>query len=251
MSSIDTFCHPREGEDPQVDSRFSSVVPEPQTLRGFFDGIAARYDFLNQLLSFSLDDYWRRKSRDILLSGGESAVLDLGVGTGKFLQLFLKSQRWERAVGLDFSHRMLGVSRRGLAPQAEFVNGDFQALPFESESFDVVISAFTLRSVCNMKSFLGEVSRVLSVRGKAGFLCLTRPTNSFFRLLYYPYLKFYLPWIGGLVSGNSEAYRFLADSIMNFQEPDETARMMADMGFRKVSVHRFTFGIATLVAGEK
>lgn len=244
---------------------FSPVAPETQTLRGFFDGIASRYDFLNRFLSFKLDDSWRKKSRDLILSGGEESVLDLGVGTGKFLELFLKTKKWKRAAGLDFSEGMLKTCRSEIAPslrgsapdnaeaisEVQLINGDFQALPFASSSFDVVISAFTLRSVRDMQGFLGEVSRVLTTRGKAGFLCLTRPENPFFAALYYPYLKFYLPWIGGLISGNPQAYRFLADSILNFQESAQTAEMMRETGFKKVEVYRFTFGIATLIVGKK
>jgi len=220
-------------------------------LRGFFDGIAARYDFLNRFLSFHLDDYWRKKARELLLTGKEESILDLGTGTGKFLGLFLKSKTWKRAVGLDFSEGMLRASRRELSPKAGFIKGDFQALPFAPDSFNTVISAFTLRSVSNMRQFLGGIRRVLTQGGKTGLLCLTRPENPFFAALYYPYLKFYLPWIGGMISGNREAYRFLADSILNFQEPDDTAAMMREMGFLEVRVYRFTFGIATLIVGEK
>lgn len=230
---------------------FSPVAPEAKTLRGFFDGIAARYDFLNQFLSFHLDDYWRKKSRKILLSGEEESVLDLGTGTGKFLELFLKTKTWKRAVGLDFSEGMLGAARRGLPSGTGFIKGDFQALPFAPASFNTVISAFTLRSVGDMHQFLSEIRRVLTAGGKTGLLCLTRPKNSFFTVLYYPYLKFYLPWVGGMISGNREAYRFLADSILNFQEPDDTAEMMRCAGFQQVRVHRFTFGVATLIVGEK
>lgn len=231
---------------------FSPVAPESKTLRGFFDGIAGRYDFLNQFLSFHLDDYWRKKSRDLLLSGGEESVLDLGTGTGKFLELFLKTKSWKRAVGLDFSQGMLrGAAHGKLSSGTGFINGDFQDLPFAASSFDIAISAFTLRSVGSMRQFLGEIRRVLTPGGKTGLLCLTRPENPLFLALYYPYLRFYLPWIGGIISGNREAYRFLADSILNFQEPEDTAEMMRGMGFGEVRVHRFTFGIATLITGKK
>lgn len=249
MSSIDLNTRTSSAAS---EKKFSSVAPETQTLRGFFDGIAGRYDFLNQFLSFHLDDYWRRKSRKLLLSGKEESVLDLGTGTGKFLELFLKTKSWKRAVGLDFSEGMLCAARRELpSGTTGFIKGDFQALPFAGDSFNTVISAFTLRSVGDMQKFLGEIRRVLTAGGKTGLLCLTRPKNPFFSVLYYPYLKFYLPWVGGLISGNRDAYRFLADSILNFQEPDDTAEMMRRNGFREVSVHRFTFGTATLIVGEK
>ena len=231
-------------------STTEAPLAESPTLQRFFDAIAFRYDFLNHLLSFKLDDSWRKRSLDLVLEERQSSVLDLGTGTGKFLELFLKTKSWKRAVGLDFAARMLEKAREAV-PAAELVNGDFQALPFARESFDLVITAFTLRSIQNVRGFLEEVSRVLKKKGKAGFLCLTRPHNFFFKLLYTPYLKVYLPFMGGLVSGNRDAYRFLADSILNFQEPEKTASLMRDMGFCEVEIHRFTGGAATLICGRK
>lgn len=226
---------------------------ESSTLRRFFDAIALRYDFLNHLLSFRLDDGWRKKSRDLILKDMHGrSLLDLGIGTGKFLQLFAEAQKWDQLTGLDFSSQMLHKAGDELHSfGTKLVNADFQYLPFQENSFDIIISAFTLRSVRDMPKFLKEVYEILAEGGKAGFLCLTRPDSFFFKLLYYPYLKIYLPLVGGLISGNTQAYRFLADSILSFQEPEKTAEMMERIGFRSVEVHRFTFGAATLIMGKK
>lgn len=224
---------------------------ESKTIRHFFDSIAARYDFLNRFLSFKLDDYWRARSRDLILEGNEQSVLDLGTGTGKFLEIFLKKKNWNRAVAFDFSSRMLEAAKAHLPAGVEYVNGDFSALPFQPRSFDLIISAFTLRSVRQVPEFMKTNYEILTEGGKAAFLCLTRPRNFLFNLLYYPYLKIYLPLIGGLFSGNRNAYRFLADSILDFQAPETTAQMMKQAGFRTVEIHRFTFGAATLIIGKK
>ncbi len=227
------------------------VAPEAPVLRGFFDAIAFRYDFLNTFLSFKLDDFWRRKSRDLILTGGESSILDLGVGTGKFLELFLRGRKWRRACGLDFSSKMLAGCRQVVSQPVQLVNGDFQALPFLPGSFDCVISAFALRSVRQMDGFLKGVFDLLTARGKVGFLCLTRPQNFFWKIIYYPYLKFYLPVMGGILTGNKKAYHFLSDSILSFQDPENTSAMMLKIGFREVKIHRFTGGAATLIVGTK
>ena len=225
--------------------------PPKQDIRQIFDSIASRYDFLNTFLSFRLDDRWRKKSRDLVLEGRENTVLDLGIGTGKFLELFLSEKKWSRAVGLDFSQAMLEEAKRTLPDQVECVLGDFHNLPFEKESFDLVISAFTLRSVKDMPKFTQEVFGILTENGKAAFLCLTRPRSLFLKALYYPYLKFYLPLVGWFFSGHAKAYRFLSESIQTFQSPELTAQMMREAGFRKVEIHRFTFGAATLIVGKK
>ena len=102
-----------------------------------------------------------------------------------------------------------------------------------------------------MPKFLKGVHHLLTRGGKAAFICLTRPVNVFWKILYYPYLKFYLPVVGGLVSGNRDAYKFLSESILSFQDPEQTAAMMREIGFSDVAVHRFTFGAASLVIGKK
>lgn len=232
-------------------ARENSASPESSTIRTFFDSIAFRYDFLNQILSFRMDDGWRKKSKDLILDRDYRSLLDLGMGTGKFAEIFLEAKKWDKCVGLDFSSSMLEAARRQLPEQVGYINGDFLNLPFEAESFDLVISAFTLRSVKNMQSFLSGIYKILSCDGRAAFLCLTRPTHPLFKIIYYPYLKIYLPLVGGLFSGNRKAYQFLADSILNFQEPERTAIAMKEAGFKDVQIHRFTFGSATLIMGNK
>ena len=204
----------------------SAAKPGSPVIRGYFDAIAFRYDFLNNFLSFNLDELWRVKARKIVLEPHQEAILDLGIGTGKFLAEFAKVRTWKRMAGLDFSTGMLQEARKQLAPETELVSGDFHRLPFDKDAFDLIVSAFTLRSVQDMPLFLSEVRRVLKSKGTAGLLCLTRPRNIFWKILYYPYLKIYLPLIGGLFSGNIEAYQFLSASIMSFQSPEQTALMM-------------------------
>ncbi len=225
--------------------------PDKKSIQEFFDGIAPRYDFLNNFLSFNLDENWRKKAKKIILQGNERSILDLGVGTGKFLQTFLKEKSWDSAVGLDFSNQMLLRAQEELPKDVRLLSGDFHDLPFAGNSFDLIVSGFTLRSVKDMPQFLSEVYRILNTGGKVAFLCLTRPRNKLFKLLYYPYLKFYLPCCGNMVSGHAQAYKFLSDSIQSFQEPIETMKMMTDEGFGETNSYEFTFGAATLIVGKK
>ena len=234
----------------RASSAKQSQVPA-STIRKYFDSIAVRYDFLNNFLSFKLDEIWRKRAMKRVIEPRQEAILDLGVGTGKFLDLFAHAKPWKRMVGLDFSTGMLQTARPQLSPKTQWVSADFQFLPFAEQTFDLVISAFTLRSVKNMPLFLKEIHQVLKPQGKTGLICLTRPRNFFWKILYYPYLKFYLPLIGGLFSGNKEAYRFLSSSIMSFQDPEKTAAMMKEAGFQEVSLHYFSFGMATLLIGKK
>lgn len=231
-------------------SSTSLASPDKTAIRTFFDQIAFRYDFLNSLLSFRLDNYWRAKSKKLVLEGLEQSVLDLGVGTGRFLGTFIAGKTFRRAVGLDFSSKMLEKSREELPGNVRFVSGDFHSLPFPDGIFDLVISSFTLRSVKNLSVFFDEIYRVLTPHGKTALLCLTRP-NGLFRFIYYPYLRYYLPLVGKLFSGQEDAYQFLSQSIQTFQDPGSTVSLLRQRGFQSIRVYRLTFGAATLIVAKK
>jgi demethylmenaquinone methyltransferase/2-methoxy-6-polyprenyl-1,4-benzoquinol methylase len=253
---------PRRGEESQnkilrgsssetAGSAQDDGLPDKTKIRQFFDAIAFRYDFLNQFLSFRLDESWRRRARDLVMDGRQKSLLDLGIGTGKFLREFLEGNSWQRLAGVDFSSAMLQAARKELPRQIELIEADFHELPFQDESFDLIISGFTLRSVKDMPHFLKEIHRLLTRGGKTALLCLTRPKNLFWRILYYPYLKFYLPLVGGFVSGCRDAYQFLSQSILSFQETEQTVEAMCSSGFHSIHIHSFTFGVATLIIASK
>jgi demethylmenaquinone methyltransferase/2-methoxy-6-polyprenyl-1,4-benzoquinol methylase len=229
----------------------------PERIKSFFDRIAPRYDFLNSWLSFGLDGNWRRCSCELVLERGQERILDLGAGTGKWIRCFLNRRKWDIAAGLDFSAPMLRFARESGSAGVRWICADFTRLPFAPASFDLVISAFTLRSVPDLKSFFDGVHGVLRQNGKAAFLCLTRPAarsgggTGFLELFHFLYLRFYLTLMGRVVSGCGDAYRFLSDTVLHFQGPEETAALMRERGFREVSVYRFSRGIAALIVGRK
>jgi len=231
----------------------SYAAPNKEFIRRAFDTISQRYDLLNEILSFGNADRWRKKACGLLLkrAGNEAgAVLDLGVGTADSLKWFLKKKKWRFAAGLDFSGKMLCRAARKISG-AFFVNGDFHELPFAYGSFDVIFSAFTLRSVQNMPKFLAEIKRVLKPGGKVGFLDLTRPRSILHKIFFFPYLRFFLPLVGRLISGSDTAYQFLSQSVQNFQSPERTLEVMRQAGFRELSTKSFSFGAATLIIATK
>lgn len=227
--------------------------PDKETIRNFFNGIASCYDRINSLLSLNLDEYWRTKAVRLILEGegDEKNLLDLGVGTGKFLERFLQKKPWGLAVGVDFANEMLQRARGRLADECRLIQADIHDLPFEDESFDLIVSSFTLRSVKDRSHFFSEVRRVLRQGGKAAFLCLTRPNSLMGRALYAPYLKFYLPFMGGLISRDPQAYQFLSQSIQSFPSPAEIGHQLELLEFHRVGVSPFTFGLSTLIRAEK
>jgi len=229
--------------------------PDRKTIKSLFDAIPSRYDFLNSFFSLGLDGYWRKKLVSIALEksaqrGG--SVLDLGVGTGKSLAQFLKTQSFEYSVGCDFSENMLLKSKERLGNNIDLLACDFHDLPFRSETFDLVTGSFILRSVQTMDHFLSEVKRVLKPGGKAVFLELTRPKNRLiWNLAYRPYLNFYIPAVGKLFSKHDHAYQFLSQSIQSFVESAELKKNLESVGFSDASYETFSFGSATVIQGRR
>jgi demethylmenaquinone methyltransferase/2-methoxy-6-polyprenyl-1,4-benzoquinol methylase len=229
-------------------------TPQPQGIRQIFTEITPYYDFLNGLLSLRLDRAWRRWAVGMTLEGNERSLLDVGTGTGKFLEAFLARGRFERVCGIDLCESMLARARKSVRrPDVAWVNSDVsRGIPCESGSFDLVTAAFTLRSLRDhLPFFFSEVFRVLKPGGKAVFLELTRPSHGLLKLLYYPYLAVYLPLVGALVSRSFKAYSFLANSIRNFEEPGRVVFLLKEAGFAAAGHHSYTGGIATLIRARK
>jgi demethylmenaquinone methyltransferase/2-methoxy-6-polyprenyl-1,4-benzoquinol methylase len=225
------------------------AILESRTIRKIFDGIAVRYDFLNTLLSFSMDASWRQKTCELVFEGTPKRLLDLGTGTGKLIRPFLKKQKWDMIAGLDFSLNMMRIGQARPLPEVQWIQGDFGKLPFKQGCFDLVVSAFTLRSVADLEVFFREVRGLLGGGGKAAFLCLTRPQSLWMKLFYLPYMRLYLPLAGKLFANSKEAYQFLSDSVLRFQDPSKTVDMMKQAGFSKVQTKQFSGGLATLFIG--
>ncbi|MBI4357889.1 MAG: ubiquinone/menaquinone biosynthesis methyltransferase [Candidatus Omnitrophica bacterium] len=248
--------------------------PDRKAIQSLFNAISAQYDFLNSFLSFGLHHYWRKMlvEHSSPLSaegrirrscggvgedkgGGEGMlkgrVLDLGVGTGKSLEAFLKERHFKQAVGCDFSTEMLEQARARLGRLVQLVACDFHDLPFSENAFDLVTGSFILRSVQDMASFLSEAKRVLRPNGRAVFLELTRPQNRLlWRFFYQPYLKFYVPLVGRFFSRHDHAYEFLSQSVQAFSEPKDLRREFEAAGFTEVSIASLSFGTAAIVEGK-
>jgi demethylmenaquinone methyltransferase/2-methoxy-6-polyprenyl-1,4-benzoquinol methylase len=181
------------------------------------------------------------------LQPGGSA-LDICTGTGDLAGV-LAGRVGERGevVGVDFCPAMLERARLKY-PRLRFVEGDALRLPLEGGRFDAATMAFGLRNLVDTRAGFAEMKRVLRPGGRALVLELTRPSGPL-RFLYYIYLHFVLPLVGGLVSGNFTAYRYLANTIQAFLSPADICAQMRDAGFTEVRAYPLCGGIATIFAG--
>jgi demethylmenaquinone methyltransferase / 2-methoxy-6-polyprenyl-1,4-benzoquinol methylase len=213
-----------------------------------FDRIARRYDTVNTVLSGGSDAGWRRRAaRETGLQPGGSA-LDVACGSGKLTAELAKLARGGRVVGLDFSPQMLEVARRR-HPQLEFIEGDALNLPFEEASFDASTIAFGLRNLADPIRGMREMIRV--AKHRAVVLEFVRPPKGVVGVAYRAYLKTLLPAIGGVVSGQPSAYRYLSDTVDAYRTPDELTAMARHAGWSGVRFRSLAMGTVGIVTGTR
>ena len=212
-----------------------------------FDRIARRYDTVNTVLSFGTDSGWRRRAaRETGLRPGGSA-LDVACGSGKLTAELARLARGGRVVGLDFSPRMLEVARRE-HPGIDFLEGDALNLPFDEASFDASTIAFGLRNLAEPVRGLREMTRVAR-RGVV--LEFVRPPKGVVGSAYRLYLRTLLPGIGGAISGDRVAYRYLSDTVDSYRTPNELVAMANDAGWSDARFHSLAMGTVGILTGGR
>ncbi len=223
-------------------------------VRGMFGRVAHRYDLANHLLSFNADRYWRAHTVKRLraeISQPGARVLDLCCGTGD-LVLALEKRAAGTVYGSDFCHPMLqGAKQKIEARRARAIlfEADALSLPLREGSFDVLTVAFGFRNLADYGAGLDEMRRLLRPGGAAAILEFTRPPNRLFRAINDVYCRKLLPIIGGAISGASDAYHYLPESVRKFPAAPELAQAMRAAGFEPVTYEYMTGGLVALHLG--
>jgi len=224
--------------------------------REMFTSIAPRYDFLNRLLSVGQDKYWRQRAIDLLDPMGNERILDVATGTGDMVIEVAKRNLSVQIFGIDFSQRMLDlgrikIARNGYNQAVSLQIGSGECLPFADESFDGVICAFGIRNFADVQLGLREFFRVLKPGGRVVVLEFSIPQNQFLKTAYEWYFNLILPKIGNIISGHSNAYSYLPESVANFPSQKKFIKWIEKIGFKKVSFSELTFGIVSIHRGYK
>lgn len=227
------------------------MIEKKQKVKNIFDSIAFRYDFLNHLLSFGVDHYWRKKALDLSKVGSESILLDVACGTGD-VAIEAYKQGVRSIVGADFSHNMLGLFKK----KSEWIVGKViqttaEQMPFRDNTFTNITVAFGVRNFYDIKEGFKSFHRILKKNGKATVIEFQMPQNKIFKALYKFYFKRILPLIGGIVSKNKTAYKYLPDSVEEFDEKISLIDLLKEAGFTSVKKYKLTFGIVQVVIAEK
>ena len=236
---------------------------EKQKLVGdVFSSVAGRYDLMNDLMSLGVHRMWKRYFVATAQVKKGDRVLDLAGGTGDIAALLVEKVGGagadsEGSVVLgDINAGMLTVGRdrmtdRGLVRGFDYVQCNAQTLPFPDASFDLVTIAFGLRNVTDKDAALREMLRVLKVGGQARVLEFSEVTAQWFRPLYDFHSFKVLPQLGRLFAGDSDSYRYLAESIRQHPPQDALQSMMEAAGFARCGYRNLNAGIVAIHTGYK
>jgi demethylmenaquinone methyltransferase/2-methoxy-6-polyprenyl-1,4-benzoquinol methylase len=219
-----------------------------------FSRIAPSYDRLNRTMTFGLDQGWRRHVVEQVAPPVQGRALDVGTGTGDFLPLLAAWAREGLTVGVDFALPMMqnGVAKiEHLPHHAAFVNGDALCLPFPDNCFDAITTGFVMRNVTHIRAAFREMWRVARPGGAVACLEVAQPRNPLLRLGHWLYFQQVVPALGGLLSGDSRAYRYLPQSARRFPPPPALAELMRQAGWSEVRYRLVGFGAAAIHVAVK
>jgi demethylmenaquinone methyltransferase/2-methoxy-6-polyprenyl-1,4-benzoquinol methylase len=255
--------NPKHTEEPAIGARPEGATEEREAsrrVREMFTGIAPRYDFLNHLLSFSMDRAWRARVAHRfagILARPDSCALDICCGTGDLTLALLRRSRGV-VFGSDFAHTMViravrKSPRNSLAGGrlGGYVEADALSLPFVDESFDLVTVGFGFRNLANYDAGLREIFRVLKRNGQAGILEFSAPRGRVFPALHRFYFRQVVPRIGGAISRSAHAYSYLPESVDRFPSAEELAARMSATGFAQSGFDLWFGGSVALHTGTK
>ena len=220
----------------------------PDVVASMFDGVARHYDRTNDVLSAGNAALWRVATVKAVDAGPGDRVLDIAAGTGTSSAAL--AERGADVTALDFSRGMIEVGRER-HPDITFVEGDAEALPFDDDVFDAVTISFGLRNVNRPKVALTEMLRVLKPGGRLVVCEFSTPPVVVVRAAYRAYLRFGMPVVARLVSSNSPAYSYLAESIEQWPEQQVLSQWLRGAGFTRVAHRNLSFGIVALHRGRK
>jgi demethylmenaquinone methyltransferase/2-methoxy-6-polyprenyl-1,4-benzoquinol methylase len=220
-------------------------------VKKIFDSIAIRYDLLNHLLSFGIDNYWRKKALKLSGLNVESILLDIACGTGD-VAIAARKMGVRNILGADYSHNMLTIFNK----KSPWINGKniqmvAENIPLKNECVTNITVAFGVRNFYNIEQAFDSFYNVLKHGGKATIIEFAMPSNKIFKFVYKFYFKRILPFVGGIISGDKEAYKYLPASVEEFDEKINLNALLKSSGFQKIEIHSLTLGITQVIIATK
>ena len=233
---------------------YNNTETKKKQVTQMFDKIAGSYDFLNHTLSFGMDNIWRKIAIK-KLSNNPATILDIATGTGDFA---ISASKYTNATitGIDISQGMLDVgvekiNKKGLTDRIQLQLADSENLPFHDNSYDAITAGFGVRNFENLNKGLSEMYRTLKSGGKVAILEPSEPTHFPLKQFYKLYFHHILPFIGGIISKDKNAYSYLPDSVSAFPSGNNFLTELVKVGFKESKHIPLSFGIVSLYVAIK
>jgi len=226
----------------------ASMDKNPDEVAAMFDGVAKRYDLVNDLLSLGQTKAWRRATTKIIAPKRGMKILDLAAGTGSSSEPLAAAGA--DVIPADFSEGMLAAGRKA-RPHLAFTKADALNLPFKEGEFDLVTISFGLRNTADIDLALAQMLRVTKPGGQLVVCEFSSPTRAPFRAIYTNYLMRALPWVARKTSSNPDAYIYLAESIRAWPDQKALAAKIEAAGWSGVSWTNLTGGVVAVHKATK
>ena len=221
----------------------ANMDKNPQEVAAMFDGVARRYDIVNDILSLGRTKAWRRAATKVIAPAPGMKILDMAAGTGSSSESLAKAGADVTAA--DFSEGMIAAGKKA-RPDLTFIWCDALNLPFEDNAFDLFTISFGLRNTQNTAQALAEARRVVKPGGRLVVVEFSSPVFRPFRAIYMNYLMRALPFIARKTSSNPDAYIYLADSIRAWPDQKALASQIVDAGWTHVGWKNLTGGVVAI-----
>ncbi len=233
---------------------YSAVGSKREQVERMFDSISPKYDLLNRLCSFGIDQAWRRKVVRLVAQEPVAQLLDVATGTGDLAIMTARAAK--HVTGADISEGMLRVGRekiakRHLDAQVTLVQGDAASLPFADNTFNAITVAFGVRNFEDLERGIAGMMRVLRTGGRMFVLEFSKPRSFPFKQVFHFYFHRVMPLIGRMISKDSAAYSYLPESVEAFPEGPAFEAILAQCGAREIISTPLTGGVATLYSCRK
>ncbi len=225
-------------------------------LSRMFNTISAKYDAFNDIMTWGMARYWRKKALLSLKPYNPKSILDIATGTGDICIKAFSYLAPEKAIGVDISDKMMDIGQQkvekaGLTDRISFEVQDCATLTFGDASFDAATISFGIRNFERLDESLQQIHRVLKTGGHLMILEMNEPQKGLLLAAYKIYTRVFVGLTSRILSNDTKAYDYLQQSMHVFASGDKLIAILENNGFKLKKYHKFSFGVCSMYLVEK